>query len=184
MRTGHQENALTLPLSLLRLRALVLALGESVSPDWWKTGFMSETGLRFLERIYPRTFLHAAVRSAGKAASDTHDRAVGRVGVYHLFRLPGYLEAEIGRIPFESDPDFVSSFRVALGQPDKLLELLTQLFRRPGMDAGPGAKRLGTDKDLTDPASYERIAAAYHHAFSEGKPGFPYFTIEHIGVGG
>jgi hypothetical protein len=64
-----------IPLGLLalRLRALVLALGESTTPAWWKTEFMNETGLRFLERLYPRTSFQAAVHAAGKAASDAHD---------------------------------------------------------------------------------------------------------------
>jgi len=91
-----QDTASQIPLHIfgIRLRTLVLALGESSNPAWWKTEFMNETGLRFLERLYPRTPVRAAVHAAGRAACEIHDRAVGRVGVYHLFRLPEALESE------------------------------------------------------------------------------------------
>ncbi|MCX7634437.1 MAG: BrxE family protein, partial [Syntrophales bacterium] len=68
MTTDNETQKPTLPLLILRLRAVVLALGESASPAWWKTEFMNETGLRFLERLYPRTTFQAAVHAAGKAA--------------------------------------------------------------------------------------------------------------------
>lgn len=168
----------TLPLLALRLRALVLSLGESSTPAWWKTEFMNETGLRFLERLYPRTPFLAAIHAAGKAASDTHDRAVGRIGVYHLFRLPESLETEISRIPPNLDEDFFSALRTALGQPEKLMDMLTPLCCGARMDAAPGAKRIGTDKDLITIAGFEKTAAVYHQAFAQGKLGFPYFSEE------
>ena len=109
MTSEHEMQNPPLPLLVFRLRALVLALGESTAPAWWKTELMNETGLRFLERLYPRTSFQAAVHAAGKAASDAHDRAVGRVGVYHLFRLPESLETEINRMLPDSDEGFVST---------------------------------------------------------------------------
>jgi hypothetical protein len=127
MKAEYEKEALSLPLLALRLRALVLALGESATPAWWKTEFMNETGLRFLERLYPRTSFRAAVHAAGKAACDVHDKAVGRVGVYHLFRLPEALETEMNRIPPHTDEIFIGLFRTALGYQDKLLELLVSL---------------------------------------------------------
>ncbi len=66
MNTEHENQALPLPFLALRLRAVVLALGESASPAWWKTEFLNETGLRFLDRLYPRTSVHAAVHAAAK----------------------------------------------------------------------------------------------------------------------
>lgn len=182
MKMEHQKQILPVPLHALRLRALVLALGESVRPAWWKTEFMNETGLRFLERLYPRTSFEAAVHAAGRAACDVHDRAVGRVGVYHLFRLPESLEAEINRIPPDSDVEFVSRFRASLGHPDKLMELLAALWSGDeGTDTAPGAKRIGTDRDLMTADGFEKTAAVYRHAFTQGKPGFPYFAAEQDG---
>ncbi|MDH7504026.1 MAG: BrxE family protein [Verrucomicrobiota bacterium] len=74
MTTEIETHKPPLPLFILRLRAVVLALGESASPSWWKTEFMNETGLRFLERLYAWTTVNAAVHAAGTAACDAHDR--------------------------------------------------------------------------------------------------------------
>lgn len=59
MKTGYEKQKPSFPRLILRLRAVVLALGESAAPAWWKTEFMNETGPRFLERLYPRTTLSA-----------------------------------------------------------------------------------------------------------------------------
>lgn len=66
MKTEQERQTLPLSVRALRLRALVLALGECSRPPWWKTEFMNETGLRFLERLYPRTSFQAAIHAAGK----------------------------------------------------------------------------------------------------------------------
>lgn len=181
MTPGHEKQNLPLPLLVFRLRAIVLALGESASHAWWKTEFMNEVGLKFLERIYPRTFFQAAVQAAGKAASDVHDQAVGRVGVYHLFRLPESLETEIHRMPLDSVETFFTAMRDALGHPEKLMYLLKLLCVEAGADAAPGAKRIGNDKDFLTTAGFEKIAAMYHRAFVQGKPSFPYFAAEPVG---
>ncbi len=178
MRIVFERHNLSISQAIFQLRALVLALGECVEPSWWKTEFMNETGLRFLERLYPRTPLRAAVHAAGKAASGAHDRAVGRVGVYHLFRLPESLETEIHRLSPDSDKDFLSALRVALGRPQKLIELLGPLCGEVVMDAAHGAKYIGMEKDLITMAVYQKTATVYRQSFAQGKPGFPYFTAE------
>lgn len=176
------KQSLPVPLLALRLRALVLALGECVCPAWWKTDFMSETGLRFLERLYPRTSFQASVHAAGKAACDAHDKAVGRVAVYHLFRLPETVEAEMNRIAPNSDGEFIALVRAALGHQDKLLELLAPLSNGATItDTATGAKRIGTDKDLMTVGGIENMSAVYYRAFSKGNLGFPYFTAEQAG---
>jgi len=172
-----------LPVLCLRLRALVLALGESASPSWWRTGLMTETGLKYLERLYPRTYFHAAVYTAGKAAARVHDNAAGRRGVYHLFRLPDAFEADIRRSPFDRDVDFLGPFREALGRQKKLMELIRPLGDE-SIDYTPGAKRLGGKNDLLDPKGLARSAGVYFKAFTEGKPSFPYFTEEEEDQGG
>ena len=176
MTTADQTPTLPVPLLLLRLRAVVLALGESVTPAWWRTEFMNETGLRFLERLFPRTTFHAAVHAAGKAASEAHDRAVGRVGVYHLFRLPEPLEIELRRMPTDPADDYFYTLRNALGRPEELIKLLALICDGEEADCAPGAQNIGTDKDLMDMAGLRRAAAVYHAAFGINRPGFPYFT--------
>lgn len=167
-----------LPLLLFRLRAVVLALGESTAPAWWKTEFLNETGLRFLERLYPRTSFQAAVHAAGKAASDAHDRAVGRIGVYHLFRLPESLETELHRMPPDPADGFFPTLRNALGRPEELMKLLAPMCGGDRADAAPGAKKIGTDKDIMTTAGIRKTAAVYYTAFARNNPGFPYFTAE------
>jgi len=182
MKTEHERQILPLPVLAFRLRALVLALGECARPSWWKTEFMNETGLRFLERLYPRTSFRAAVHAAGKAACEAHDRAVGRIGVYHLFRLPESLEAEINRTSPNADDGFVAGIRSALGDSGRLLKLLASLcIGTEGMDSAPGAKRIGTDRDLITVDAFGKAASVYHRAFSQGKPGFPYFAVDQAG---
>jgi hypothetical protein len=164
---------------------LVLALGESTRPAWWKTNFMNETGLRFLERLYPRSSFRAAVHAAGKAACEIHDRAVGRVGVYHLFRLPESLEMDVYSIQSSTDEDFTGNLRSRLGQQDKLLEMLTPLCDGEEFkNNAAGPRRIGTDSDATTVEALGRAAAVYHQAFKLGKPTFPYFAAEQNGICG
>jgi hypothetical protein len=163
---------------VFRLKAVVLALGESTTPPWWQTKFMNETGLKYLERLYPRSFFHAAVYAAGRAASEAHERAVGRVGVYHLFRLPESLEAELVRLPLHTYQDFLSELRGALGQSERLMEMLASLCGDEKVGSSLGARRVGSDKDLLTRAGLRKAAAIYHAAFRMNQPGFPYFTAE------
>lgn len=177
---GQEINSL--PFMALHLRALVLALGESTDPAWWNTKFMNEAGLRFLERLYPRTFFHAAIHAAGKAAADVHDRAVGRIGIYHLFRLPEYLETEIHQILHPNPAgEFFPALRNALGQPEELVKLLAPMCGCEGTNDAVGAKKIGTERHLMTEAAMRETASVYRLAFAQKKPGFPYFTTESVG---
>jgi hypothetical protein len=177
--TVPEPQELSLPAFALRLRALVVALGERARPPWWKTEFMTETGFRFLERLYQRSYFRAAVHAAGQAACEIHDKAAGRVGVYHLFRLPESLEAEMHRISTSADEEFVSEFRLGLSDARKLMEMLASMHGTPqGVDAGPGARRIGAAKDLAKSDAFCKTAAFYLNAFKQGQPSFPYFAAE------
>ena len=160
----------------IRLRALVLALGESSNPAWWKTEFMNETGLRFLERLYPRSSVRAAVHAAGKAACEVHDRTVGRVGVYHLFRLPESLEVEMHKTAPLGDDDFFKRFRSCLSQKDNLMEMLAPHCDDTGLKPAAGPKRIGTASDATTIEGLVTAASVYRNAFKQGKQAFPYFA--------
>lgn len=169
----------------IQLRALVLALGETAVPAWWKTEFMNETGLRFLERLCPRTPVRAAVHAAGRAACEAHDKAVGRVGVYHLFRLPESLETEIHSSPSSEDAGFINRFRPCLGRREDLLEMLSTLCSGPlvkGVAAGP--KRIAAELDAVRTHALGMAASVYHEAFKRGEPAFPYFAVEQDRIGG
>ncbi|MCY4141869.1 MAG: BrxE family protein [Rhodobacteraceae bacterium] len=184
MNSQH-EQMLTLPVIVHRLRALVLALGESGDSCWWKTEFMNETGLRFLERLYPRTFFSAAIHAAGEAACNAHDRAVGRVGVYHLFRLPEFVDVELNHMPFDADMEFLAEFRAALSDTGKLMEMLARLCGESGgVSSVVGARRIGNEKDMMTCAAFKAVADDYHRAFMRGYQVFPYFAAEDGAVRG
>lgn len=165
------------------LRALVLALGESSNPGWWKTEFLNETGLRYLERIYPRTFYHAALHAAGSAACEVHDKAVGRIGVYHLFRLPESLEVESQTVMSSRNDEFFRNFRSCLGKSNTLMEMLASYCADTEIKVVFGPKRVGTDSDAMRSEGLAAAATVYLNAFKEGKPAFPYFAADQNGVG-
>ena len=169
----------------VRLRALVLALGEKSIPAWWKTEFMNETGLRFLERLYPRTPVNAAVYAAGRAASDIHDKAVGRIGVYHLFRLPESLETEIHAYSAAQDVDFIKQFRSSLDVREELMDMLCVLCSDQSVKSNTaGPIRIGTESEASGIDALSVAASIYRDAFERGKPAFPYFAPESKRIGG
>ncbi len=172
-------------LFVIRLRALVLALGESSKTPWWKTEFMNETGLRFLERLYPRTPVRAAVHAAGRAACEAHDQAVGRVGVYHLFRLPEALEVEMHAVTSSDDEAFFSLFRSCLGQHESLLEMIVPFCSGEKLKSiVTGPKRIDVELNETMIEGLSKAAAVYRDAFKQGKPTFPYFVSEQNRIDG
>lgn len=77
---------------LILLRLTVGYLGQGKQAGWWDCNFLDATGIRFLETTFPRTARAAALRSTTEAACSVHDKALGRIGSYHLFRLPPALE--------------------------------------------------------------------------------------------
>lgn len=165
---------------IIQLRALVLALGESTDPPWWNTKFMTDTGIRFLERLYPRVPMHAAVHSSGKAACDAHDKAVGRVGVYHLFRFPDHIENALTGLVSSEGSEFFNSFRKVLNDRQGLLDLLLELCN--GKTDGDfavnssGPLGMGSESEVEDMDTLTRIAAIYYQSFMRGVPSYPYFT--------
>ena len=46
---------------LARLQVLASVLGGAAHAKWWRTEFLTAAGLRFLDRLYPRTSCAAAI---------------------------------------------------------------------------------------------------------------------------
>ena len=139
---------------------------------------MNETGFRYLERLYPRSFFNAALHAAGRAACDIHDRGAGRIGVYHLFRLSEGLEEDIRAATVAVQYDIIEKFRSALGDVPLLMDRLKTLCDgRTVEGALPGPRRIGDHKDLRREDAFKEAAAVYFHAFKTGKPAFPYFAV-------
>jgi len=162
---------------IIRLRAVVLALGEAVQPPWWRTGFLNETGLRFLERLYPRSAFRAAVHAAGMAACEVHDQAIGLRGVFHLFRLPERIEIALRDQSVSFFSDLAEELRPDLGNMDLLLDRLGAMAQRRPIDS-LGPKRIGTLSDLFHTDSFREVSSVYFSAFSSGRRAFPYFEID------
>ena len=172
---GNQTLDLQLANTALRLRVLVLALGES--SNWWRTQYLTGPGLRILGRVYPRTAFGAAVQAATDAACDLHEASIGRGRGYHLFRLPSAYERDLRMMLVGSDgADLAEEIRPALGDTTALLLRLQELAEATP-DAGVGPWRVGTDADLTQPDTFRCIAGAYVHAFQQGEKTFPYVEV-------
>ena len=166
------------PLLALYLRVIVTALGEVSQPPWWRTQYLSETGMRFLERLYPRTAFAAAVRATGMAACAIHDGSIGHGRLYHLFRLPIALEQEMQTLLLgEYGTGLAQEMRPALGNAEELINQLHALAAEvPKETIGPW--RIGKGTDLNRPEVYRRMAGAYVHAFQTGDKIFPYVEAE------
>ncbi len=163
-------------LSLLKLRILVLALGETHHASWWKSQFLSHVGLSFLERIYPRSTFAAAVHSAGRAARAMHDTNVGKGDVFHLFRLSRELERGIESILMEETQTLHVQYQPMLMNRAQLLDALEVLAGDSAAASSAGPVRL-----LAKVGEWTSVAAAaYLAAFREGNRVFPYFEVEKV----
>ncbi len=163
---------------ILNLRAVVAAFGEISSPVWWNTSFMNAPGFRYLERLYPRSFFNAALHAAGRAACDVHDRGVGRIGAYHLFRLSEGLEEDVRVAAGAAQQAFIEEFRSSLGNVPALMDRLKILCDGRTLEGVlPGPRRIGDQKDLRREDAFREAAVVYFHAFKTGKPAFPYFAV-------
>jgi hypothetical protein len=157
---------------LVRLRLLVGFLGEKRQANWWDCGFLDVTGKRFLQTTFPRTFLSASVRSTTEAARLVHDSRIGRVGVFHLFRLPVDIEDQLeGHIPETAD---ALAGGTELSR-DGALEELSR-FCESHVTAPPGPVHIGVPKKILTASSVSELAAHYHSAFSKTFQCFPYFA--------
>jgi hypothetical protein len=159
---------------LLTLRILVLALGESHHAGWWKSQFLSHTGLSFLERIYPRSTFAAAVRSAGRAARTVHDANVGKGDVFHLFRLSRELERQIDITLTEQSQALQTQYHPLLMDREQLLEALETLAGDTPTMVSMGPVRLSVSKAGLVPT----MATMYSQAFCSGTQVFPYLEEE------
>ena len=161
---------------LLQLRSAVAALGEA--NRWWRSTFLSATGFSFLQRVYPRTFVAAAIRSASEAARLEHDARIGRGQVVHLFRLPVALERAVDDALREMDGATHAARREALVAPQGSIELLRQLAagRNANRDAeGPIA--CGPAARLQEQSAVPLLAAQYLAGFEAGRQVYPYFEM-------
>jgi hypothetical protein len=164
--------------SLLQLRVLVLALGEAPNAGWWKSQFLTPTGLSYLSRLYPRSSFAAAVRSAGEAARFVHDSTIGVGQVFHLFRLPLDEERRLESGLQEGGPGLEAELAPLLPRRD---QLMTQLERMAGgqmADAVAGPQDVGKLRDWRAGRLVPQVAALYYSAFKNNVRVYPYLRAE------
>jgi hypothetical protein len=80
---------------LLKIRLLVLALGQKDAADWWSCSFLNSAGGRFLASPFPRSAFWAACHASSIAAARHHDERIGTGGTVHLFRLGQEVEIQL-----------------------------------------------------------------------------------------
>ena len=162
--------------SLLRLQITVLILGEAKYYGWWKCEFLSQVGLRFAERIYPRDYFWAAVRSSTIAARTVHDKAIGvSEHAFHLLRLPQDLESALRSVEQAHRAKLVADILPFLDKRAALLDLL-QPMATDQRKVQPGPLRLGEQRDLYTAATLGKLVTAYLLAFQNNVQVFPYFA--------
>jgi len=159
---------------LLNLRLIVGYLGQGKQSAWWDCNFLDATGIRFLETTFPRTAKSAALRSTSDAACAVHDKALGRIGSYHLFRLPPALEDRIEhayeKIEWESSFTQIESRESALDALNIIADAV--------VNAPEGPVQVGVEKRIPTTTALHELAAHYHSAFQEQIRCYPYFAMD------
>lgn len=168
---------ITAAIEALRLRVLVAALGEASQTPWWRTKYLSPTGIRHLERLFPRSSFQAAVRAVTNAARTLHDAGIGKGDVYHLFRLPLAMERQVEMLL--ADRQVKGTFQdliTGLGNPSAILGLLEDMAgKTTGKHQGP-VRVPNAPAGAAD--TYSRMAGIYLDGFRRGERVFPYAENE------
>ena len=157
---------------ILRLRVAVSFLGEKNQAAWWRTSFLSTTGFKFIERLFPKTSRAAAVESAVEAAKRVHDAAIGKGQVIHLFRFAPELEETLHDIAVSMSPGEIEAICATTDAARR--ELSADSTGAVAASVGP--KQIGKLDVAIRPASIDKLAAYYLSGFDAGTPVFPYFA--------
>lgn len=147
------------------LRLLIGFLGSKKAFGWWDCSFLDETGLKYLEMTFPRSAEQAALKSTIDAAQRVHDEVIGRIGTFHLFRLPVSVEERL-------DPTSGLSIRELTSE--SAMECLANLADA-SIIAPEGPVQVGVESRILTETSIRELAAHYFSAFKKGHCCFPYF---------
>ncbi len=152
---------------LIELRQLVGFLGSRKACGWWDCDFADSTGLRMLATVLPRSHKRAALEATCEAAQRVHDEALGRMGCYHLFRLPPEIEDRLEGMDHGTEALDKDGAMAALG------DLADSVI-----DAPEGPVQIGVQKRILSQTSVQELAAHYHSAFKRGIRCYPYFSAD------
>jgi len=158
--------------SICRIRIAVSFLGEKGQHAWWKTSFLSPTGFRFIERLFPKTSRTAAAESAGEAAKRVHDEVIGKGQVCHLFRFSPESEENLHAAFLSISPEDIE--QICTSAESAKAVLIETASGSSAASVGP--KQIGPIRDALIPDSLSAIAAHYLSGFENNTPTFPYFA--------
>jgi hypothetical protein len=153
---------------LLRVRHLVASLGERVSEPWWRSEFLTPTGMSYLQRIFPRSTGVAALSSATVAARKEHDDKTG-LRSFHLFRFPSNIEHQL----VDAANDLTDWTLPA--DSSGIVELLQELSRGSDIKFSKGPKSLGKITELNKVSTACDIASLYAASVAKNQRVYPYF---------
>lgn len=168
MPTLSRLSTATILSQLDRLRWLVAILGSKTNSGWWDCSFMDDTGIKFLANSFPRSAASAAYHATTEAAQRIHDAALGRIGCYHLFRMPLTIEDRLWEAHETQDR--------LLSHDDAMAELSS--LASTAVDAPDGPVQIGVEKKILTETSLCELAAHYHSAFTKSTRCYPYFSAE------
>jgi predicted Zn finger-like uncharacterized protein len=141
---------------LIILKMLVGFLGEKPQFGWWDSNFLSMIGLNFLNIIFPRSAFSAGVNSVTEVAKRLHDNRTGKGKVYHLFRLPEFVEQRVHKRLIDIDPATLLPW---IESRDNALEKLKIMAEDSLLD-GEGPVQLNRARDLCQLSSLKMMAKA------------------------
>ena len=158
---------------IITLRAAVGMLGEKDHQGWWDSSFFGKSAAAFLGPVFPRTLMLSQVQGVTTAAMKIHDDRIG-VGqqVFHLFRLPEDMEQAFHRTLH--DADCVKNLETIVASADAASSVLSANGTAEDSSAGP--VHVGDLASVRDSAVWQKIAAIYSHALTNGQQTFPYFS--------
>jgi hypothetical protein len=168
--TGSTVARLDLQL-LLKIRLLVMVLGQKDAADWWSCSFLSSAGGRFLASPFPRSAFWAACHASSIAAARHHDERIGTGGTVHLFRLGQEIEIQLRDKVLRDGwrPDFEPSATREI-----LLGHLKEIAQLPDKAPAAGPVRVSDRSRFVGSKMLSQVAGLYVAAFEKGIQVLPY----------
>ncbi len=159
---------------MVQARFLVAGLGEMAAPPWWRSQATGPVGQGMRAHVFPRTVLTASFETASRAARIEHDARIGRLGGYHLFRLPVVNEAAVRDLLRSGVAREVLQRLEGVTSFEERMQALDELASDTAMPPARGPVQIGSIGDLWRGRTVGRICGMYHAAFQSGSPVYPY----------
>lgn len=154
---------------IAKLRVLVGYLGEKDQFNWWASSFFSKSSDAYLSPIFTKSIFLAQYTGVKEAASIVHDERVGLGDVYHLFRLPEYVEQDLMKL--FRDTMYMEEMRNVITDKESILGQLCDDYS----EIIEGPMNVCTIKEFFNQENINIVSSMYYTAFVNGKTVYPYF---------